>query len=57
MFTEAHWLFAFYYMRIARNMPKVIAQSDEPQKNYQAVFWAGTAINAVMTLSEFSGVL
>jgi hypothetical protein len=30
MFTEAHWLFAFYYMKIAKNMPKVIEQSDEP---------------------------
>jgi hypothetical protein len=38
LFAEAHWLFAFYYMRIAKNMPKVIYQSDEPQKEYRAVF-------------------
>jgi hypothetical protein len=24
MFAEAHWLIAFYYMRLAKNMPKVI---------------------------------
>jgi uncharacterized protein YacL len=57
MFTEAHWLFAFYYMRIAKNMPKVIEQSDEPQKDYKTVFWIGAAVNAVMSLSEFSSFL
>jgi hypothetical protein len=24
MFAEAHWFIAFYYMRLANNMPKVI---------------------------------
>lgn len=24
LFSEAHWMFAFYYMRIAQNMPRII---------------------------------
>jgi len=54
MFAEAHWLFAFYYMKIAKNIPRVIEESDELQKDYRGVFWLGAAINAGMSLGEFS---
>ena len=57
LFAEAHWLFTFYYMRIAKNMPKVIDQSEEPQKEYRAVFWLGAVVNGVIAATEFSSYL
>lgn len=54
LFNEAHWMFAFYYMKIAKNLPKVIEKSDEPQKSYRTVFWVGVVVNAVMSLGELS---
>jgi hypothetical protein len=28
LFCEAHWLFAFYYMKIAKNMPRILKQDN-----------------------------
>ena len=47
LFGEAHWLLAFYYMKIAKNMPRIIDGHNDKVKSYKAIWWIGVGFNAI----------
>ena len=47
-FNEAHWILAFFYFKMAKNMPRVI--NEEQIKSYKLLYWLGVAFNAVMPI-------
>ena len=44
-FNEAHWILAFFYFKIAQNMPRV--KRGEKVKSYEVLRWFGIVFNAV----------
>ena len=51
-FYEGHWILAFYFFKIARNMPRVIDQSLGPVKSYKCLYWTGLALNAIFPITQ-----
>ena len=51
LFSEAHWLLAFFYYKMARNMPRVV-QGGERLETYKALLWIGIVLNAVFPIME-----
>ena len=49
-FNIAHWILAMFYLRIAKNMPRV--SRGERTKRYNKAFWAGLAFNAFGPILE-----
>jgi hypothetical protein len=52
LFGEAHWLLAWYYMKLAKNHPKKIARQQSQIKDYRLVLWIGVVCNALFPLLE-----
>ena len=48
--SEGHWLLAFYYFKIAKNMPKIINGQPELTKSYVPLYWFGIAANALLPI-------
>lgn len=53
-FSEAQWMLAFFFFKIARNMPRVI--NGEEMQDYKCVKWTGIFFNAIFPLAE-GGIL
>lgn len=53
--SEAHWILAVYYLKIAQNMPKIIAGQFDQVKTYKAIFWIGVVLNMLFPLMEAVG--
>ena len=50
-FNEAHWLLAFFYFKMAINMPRVIADNDnDPPRDYPVIYWTGVLLNAIFPI-------
>lgn len=60
-FSEAHWIFAFYFLKIAKNIPLVIEDSQsshassEKPKDFTKLYWIGITANAIFPLGELVG--
>lgn len=54
-FNVAHWILAMFYLRLAKNMPRVY-YSEHP-KPYNTVLWTGLVFNVFGPIVElFSGM-
>ena len=55
-FDEAHWILAFFYFKMAKNMPRVInshqGNAISEVKSYIVLYWAGIIFNAVFPLIQ-----
>jgi len=49
-FNIAHWTLAMFYLKIAKNMPRVIR--GEEAKQYTFIYWAGMALNILGPIGE-----
>ena len=49
-YNEAHWFLAFFYFKMAKNMPRVIR--EEPTKSYKGLNWLGIAFNALIPIAN-----
>ena len=47
-FGEAHWILAFFYFKIAMNMPRI--RRGQQTKDYVVLNWLGIVFNAVMPI-------
>jgi len=54
-FNEAHWIFASYYFKIAKNMPRMIDGHLDQVKSYACLKWVGIYINALLPV--IAGIL
>ena len=51
-FNEAHWQLAFFYFKMAKNMPRVIAANDnDPPRDYPKTYWTGVVLNAILPIA------
>ena len=51
-FSEAHWMLAFYYFKVSKNMPKIISGKGDQAKSYVALKWVGIVANALFSLVQ-----
>ena len=59
-FCEAHWIFAWYYFKVALNMTNTDpGQLEERAKALEIAYWIGVVFNAIFPICEglFGGVL
>ena len=52
LFGEAHWLLAWYYMKLSQSHPRMIARQETQVKDYRLVLWIGVVCNALFPLLE-----
>jgi hypothetical protein len=51
-FNEAHWLLAFFYFKMVKNMPRVILADDEDTpEEFPITYWTGVVCNAAFPLA------
>ena len=53
LFSVSHWMIAVFYLKMAKNMPRVNEQVEAP-KPYTLLKWAGIAINTILPLCELA---
>ena len=46
-FGEAHWLLAMFYLKLAKNMPRLLANEFDKLKSYKVLLWIGVILNAL----------
>jgi hypothetical protein len=52
-FNEAHWILAVFYFKMAKNMPRVLANNPaDPVKPYTALNRIGIVLNAFFPLAQ-----
>ena len=49
-FSEAHWVLAFYYFKVSKNMPKIFSGNGDQAKSYVALKWVGIVANALIPI-------
>jgi hypothetical protein len=52
LFCASHWMFAFYYFVLAKNMPKIIDGTPELLKSYNCFYWVGMIFNCLCPIFE-----
>ena len=50
-FNTAHWLLAFFYFKMVKNMPRVAKNQTNQVKDYRLVYWLGLILNAAPALA------
>jgi len=51
-FSEAHWVMAVYYMRIAHNVPKQMDGLHDQLKDYSRILCVGVVLSAICPLLD-----
>ena len=53
-FCEAHWILAFYFFKVAKNMPRRLSKAEkkEQPKSYRCLYIIGVLINAIFPIAE-----
>ena len=50
-FNTAHWLLAFFYFKMVKNMPRVANNQTTQVKDYRLLYWLGLVFNTVPPLA------
>lgn len=53
----AYWQLAIYYLKIARNTPRIIAGHFDQVESFKTIFWVGIVLNTIFPLMEAVGYM